>query len=174
MRVISGKYRGKKLISPSHEIRPTLDMVKQAIFTRLQFFVEDANVLDLFAGSGALGIEALSRGAKFVTFCDKNYQSIKLIKDNLNFIKENNFKVIQGDYKTILNSLKSPFDLIILDPPFASGYYNDALKIIYENKLLNTDGVIVCERAKEEKIKCEFKLDCTKVYGSVAVDYFVN
>lgn len=174
MRVISGKYRGKKLISPSHEIRPTLDMVKQAIFTRLQFFVEDANVLDLFAGSGALGIEALSRGAKFVTFCDKNYQSIKLIKDNLNFIKENNFKVIQGDYKTILNSFKSPFDLIILDPPFASGYYNDALKIIYENKLLNTDGVIVCERAKEEKIKCEFKLDCTKVYGSVAVDYFVN
>ncbi len=174
MRVISGKYRGKKLISPSHEIRPTLDMVKQAIFTRLQFFVEDANVLDLFAGSGALGIEALSRGAKFVTFCDKNYQSIKLIKDNLNFIKENNFKVIQGDYKTILNSFKSPFDLIILDPPFASGYYNDALKIIYENKLLNTDGVIVCERAKEEKLKCEFKLDCTKVYGSVAVDYFVN
>ena len=174
MRVISGKYRGKKLISPSHEIRPTLDMVKQAIFTRLQFFVEDANVLDLFAGSGALGIEALSRGAKFVTFCDKNYQSIKLIKDNLNFIKENNFKVIQGDYKTILNSFKSPFDLIILDPPFASGYYNDALKIIYENKLLNTDGVIVCERAKEEKIKCEFNLDCTKVYGSVAVDYFVN
>ena len=174
MRVISGKYRGKKLISPSHEIRPTLDMVKQAIFTRLQFFVEDANVLDLFAGSGALGIEALSRGAKFVTFCDKNYQSIKLIKDNLNFIKENNFKVIQSDYKTILNSFKSPFDLIILDPPFASGYYNDALKIIYENKLLNTDGVIVCERAKEEKIKCEFKLDCTKVYGSVAVDYFVN
>lgn len=174
MRVISGKYRGKKLISPSHEIRPTLDMVKQAIFTRLQFFVEDANVLDLFAGSGALGIEALSRGAKFVTFCDKNYQSIKLIKDNLNFIKENNFKVIQGDYKTILNSFKSPFDLIILDPPFASGYYNDALKIIYENKLLNTDGVIVCERAKEEKLKCEFNLDCTKVYGSVAVDYFVN
>ena len=174
MRVISGKYRGKKLISPSHEIRPTLDMVKQAIFTRLQFFVEDANVLDLFAGSGALGIEALSRGAKFVTFCDKNYQSIKLIKDNLNFIKENNFKVIQGDYKTILNSFKSPFDLIILDPPFASGYYNDALKIIEENKLLNTDGVIVCERAKEEKLKCEFNLDCTKVYGSVAVDYFVN
>ena len=174
MRVISGKYRGKKLISPSHEIRPTLDMVKQAIFTRLQFFVEDANVLDLFAGSGALGIEALSRGAKFVTFCDKNYQSIKLINDNLNFIKENNFKVIQGDYKTILNSFKSPFDLIILDPPFASGYYNDALKIIYENKLLNTDGVIVCERAKEEKLKCEFNLDCTKVYGSVAVDYFVN
>ena len=172
MRIVAGKYRGKKLNSPSHNIRPTLDMVKQAIFTRLQFFVEDSEVLDLFAGSGALGIEALSRGAKFVTFCDKDFQSIRLIKENLKLLKEENFKVIQGDYKTILNSLTTAFDLIILDPPFASGYYDDALNIIFERKLLKPNGIIVCERAKEEKVNCNFKLDCTKIYGSVAVDYF--
>lgn len=175
MRVVAGKYRGKKLISPSHDIRPTLDKVKQAIFTRLQFFVEGKSVLDLFSGSGALGIEALSRGASKVVFCDANYNSIKLIKENLKTLKEENFEVLHGDFKTCLNKFENLFDLIILDPPYKSGYYDPALKIIAEKKLLSKDGIIVCERAKEEKILNEdFILDCTKTYGTVAVDYFVN
>lgn len=175
MRVVAGKYRGKKLISPNHDIRPTLDKVKQAIFTRLQFFVEGKSVLDLFSGSGALGIEALSRGASKVVFCDANYNSIKLIKENLKSLKDENFEVLQGDYKTCLNAFNSQFDLIILDPPYKSGYYDPALKIIAEKKLLSNDGIIVCERAKDELISNQdFNLECTKIYGTVAVDYFVN
>ncbi len=175
MRIISGRFRGKKLNSPKHNIRPTLDMVKQAIFTRLQFFVPNKKVLDLFSGSGALGIEALSRDASEVVFCDKNNDSIELIKNNLKLIDAHNYKVIKGDFKDVLCKINCKFDLILLDPPFASGYYNEALKLIYENELLNKDGIIVCERAKEECIKCDyFILDCTKIYGSVAIDYYMQ
>ncbi len=174
MRVISGKFRGKKLMSPKHNIRPTLDMVKQAIFTKLQFFIPNKRVLDLFSGSGALGIEALSRNASEVVFCDKNSESIELIKNNLKSINAKNYKIIKGDFKEILNTLEGPFDLILLDPPFASGFYDIALKLIYENGLLSNEGVIVCERAKEEIIECNgFVLNCTKIYGTVAVDYFM-
>lgn len=174
MRIIAGKFRGKKLISPTHDIRPTLDIVKQAIFTRLQFFIENNRVLDLFSGSGALGIEAISRGAKEVVFCDVNYKSIKLIKDNLSSLKCDNYKIINSDFKNALNSVEGQFDLILLDPPYASGYYNEALKIIKEKNLLSNNGIVVCERSKDEIINSPFLLDCTKIYGSVAVDYFLN
>ena len=174
MRVISGKHRGKKLLSPKHNIRPTLDKVKQAIFTRLQFQINGARVLDLFAGSGALGIEALSRNAGEVIFCDSDKQSAQLIKENLKAVKEE-AKVIIADYKTALKTLDGKFDLILLDPPYKAGYYDDALQIIWDRNLLSEDGVIVCEREKNEKINNQvFELDCSKFYGSVAVDYFIK
>ena len=102
MRIISGKYKGKQLKAPvSDNIRPTGDKVKQALFTKLQFFVCDKTVLDLFSGSGALGIEALSRGAKKVIFVDKDYRSVNLTKENLKGI-DGNYKVIKCDYKSAL------------------------------------------------------------------------
>ncbi len=173
MRVIAGIYKGKKLSSPiTTNIRPTGDKVKQAIFTKLQFFVQGATVLDLFSGSGALGIEAISRNAKEVIFVDSNINSVKLTKQNLKNLNVD-AKVIHADYKTALNSFKTKFDLILIDPPYASGYYEDCLKIIYEKDLLCDEGVIVCERDRQKNIECSFfeKFD-TKNYGTVSVDYY--
>lgn len=171
MRIIAGKFRGKKLSSPKHDIRPTLDMVKQAIFTRLQFFVPGTRVLDLFAGSGALGIEAISRGAESVVFCDNNYKSIALVKENLNSIGQQS-RVLSMDYKSALTALKGEqFDLIFVDPPYASGVYQDVLSRIKEFELLANDGVIVCEHGEEPVNSDLFKMDAIKKYGSVYISY---
>ena len=111
MRIISGKYKGKQLNSPkSDNIRPTGDKVKQALFTKLQFFIQDAIVLDLFSGSGALGIEALSRGARKVFFVDKDKRSIKLTYENLKGL-DKNYEVINASYEIALNNFKETFDL---------------------------------------------------------------
>ncbi len=173
MRVIAGKFKGKKLNSPvTTNIRPTGDKVKQAIFTKLQFFVQDAKVLDLFSGSGALGIEAISRNAKEVVFVDNNINSIKLTKQNLKNLGVV-AKVIHLDYKTALNTFKEKFDLILIDPPYASGFYEDCLNIIFQNNLLNKNGIIVCERDRQKIIGCCcFELFDTKNYGTVSVDYY--
>lgn len=173
MRVISGEHRGRVLDSPKHDIRPTLDKVKQALFTRLQFEIGGKKVLDLFSGSGALGIEALSRGASEVVFVDKNLDSIKLTKQNLKKLGYSG-KVITGDALDVLKRLDETFDIILLDPPYKSGLYEKCLEIIKDRKLLNEGGIIVCERARDEKIDSQgFKLDCTKFYGTVALDYFI-
>lgn len=173
MRVIAGIYKGKPLKSPSsNNIRPTGDKVKQAIFTKLQFFVEDKVVLDLFSGSGALGIEALSRNAKEVVFVDSDYRSIRLTKENLKIIG-NNSTVVHSDYKLALKNFKNKkFDLILIDPPYASGVYENCLDLIYDYDLLAEDGIIVCERDKETNIEVnKYKIIDTKFYGTVAVDY---
>ena len=173
MRIISGKYRGKILSSPTTTlVRPTGDKVKQAIFTKLQFFVADKIVLDLFSGSGALGIEALSRGAKEVIFVDKNVESVKLTKKNLQSINYSS-KVINMDYAIALKSFKQQFDLILIDPPYASGVYENCLELIYKYNLLNDDGIIVCERDRTKPFTSKyFNIVDTKNYGTVSVDYF--
>ena len=171
MRVVSGKYRGKVLASPKSEhIRPTGDKVKQALFTKLQFFVPDAVVLDLFCGSGALGIEALSHGAKRVYFVDKDKRSIALTKQNLKDINDD-YKIINADYQIALNTIKEKCDLIILDPPYASGIYENALKIIKEKELLNNGGIIVCEHPNELQINSSFEIFDKKRYGTVTLTY---
>lgn len=183
MRIVSGKYRGKILIPPqSKNIRPTLDKVKQALFTKLQFEIPNANVLDLFCGSGALGIEALSRNAKLVVFVDNNARSIALTKKNLASIgydktNSNEVKVLLNSYEKALEILSKQnyvFDIIILDPPYEEvDYYKNALKIIEESSLLSQNGIIVCERLKETKIEQDyFQVLTTKIYGTVALDYF--
>ena len=172
MRVISGKYKGKILKSPtSDNIRPTGDKVKQGLFTKLQFFVQDKIVLDLFCGSGGLGIEALSRGAQKVYFVDKDKRSILLTKQNLNGI-DGDYKVINSTYSHALNLIDDKFDLILIDPPYASGVYSDVLNIIYEKKLLNQEGIIVCEHPNE----LEFDTGCfaifdQKRYGTVTLTF---
>ena len=175
MRVISGKFRGKVLLSPSSEkVRPTGDKVKQAIFTKLQFFVSDKIVLDLFSGSGALGIEALSRGAQEVIFVDKDINSVKLTQKNLKLINSN-AKVLNRDCFVALKSFKQQFDLILIDPPYASGVYEGCLELIYKNNLLSDDGIIVCERDKENLINSPyFELFDSKNYGTVSVDYYCH
>lgn len=172
MRVIGGKFRGKILKSPvTNNIRPTGDKVKQALFTKLQFFIADKVVLDLFSGSGALGIEALSRGARMVYFVDKDYKSIALTKENLKGIDAKNFEVIPLDYKMALMKITEKLDLILVDPPYASGVYEDVLNIIKEKNLLSDDGIIVCEHPYNMKIDSAFETFDKKRYGTVELTY---
>lgn len=171
MRVVSGKYRGKVLKAPtSKHIRPTGDKVKQALFTKLQFFVDGAVVVDLFCGSGALGIEAISHGASFVYFVDKNKESLALTKKNLTGITED-YKVFNCDYSVALKTIDKKVDLFILDPPYASGVYEDALSLIKKYNLLNKDGIIVCEHPNELQIKSDFEEFDKKRYGTVTLTF---
>jgi 16S rRNA (guanine966-N2)-methyltransferase len=147
MRVISGKYRGRKLESPKDEdIRPTADSVKEAVFNILQGEADGARVLDLFCGSGALGIEALSRGAAYVMFADQATESVELTGRNLNGMDYNG-KLLRADYRQTLNTLSRPFDIIFIDPPYAGGLGLNAVKLILERGLLSNGGIIVWERA---------------------------
>ncbi len=173
MRIIAGKYRGKILQAPkTKSIRPTGDKVKQAIFTKLQFFVTGKKVLDLFSGSGALGIEALSRGASEVVFVDNGREGYHLTKSNLKSIGEN-CKVVFSPFDVALENFKENFDLILLDPPYKSGYYEKCFKLIFKNKLLSQQGIIVCERDRTLPLLTDyFEIFDTKDYGNVSVDYF--
>lgn len=177
MRIVAGKFRAKRLNPPTHNIRPTLDKVKQALFTRLQFEIEGARVLDLFCGSGALGIEALSREAQKVVFCDADMQSVSLTKKNIAGLKLDagqEVKVYKTDFMKYLRGAKEQFDLIILDPPYDQDFYVPALELIFQKKLLAEDGIIVCERPRTLKIVQKFfEVECIKEYGSVALDYLI-
>ena len=154
MRVISGTARGTKLNSiESISTRPTLDRVKEALFNIIQTHLQDSNVLDLFAGSGALGIECLSRGAKHCTFCDKSYDAIKMLKQNLQKTKfETVSTIFVDDYKKCLQKLyRNKFDIIFIDPPYKLDIAVNSIKLILEYDILAKDGIIVLETDEEER-----------------------
>lgn len=178
MRVTTGKYKGKRLIDNTFEhIRPTADIVKQSIFNKLSLEVEGAKVLDLFCGTGALGIEAISRGAEEVVFADKDARSLSLTKQNIQNLKiEEKYKVLRGDYKSTLKMLAGQkFDIIILDPPYKSGVYEDVIKLLFEGDYLEKEGVIVCEHDKKDKFDFSlFETIDEKVYGIKMVTYLVK
>ena len=145
MRVISGSSRGTHLLSPDGlEFRPTLDHVKEAVFSML-VSVNDMYVLDLFAGSGGLGIEALSRGAKKAVFVDKSKYSLDITKSNLNKTHlEEKAVCVLSDYKSFILNNTQKFDLVFLDPPYKDGLLSEAISMLSRNSL--ADGVrIVCE-----------------------------
>jgi 16S rRNA (guanine(966)-N(2))-methyltransferase RsmD len=178
MRVVSGLYKGKKLISPlTEEIRPTLDRVKEAIFDVIQFRLTGAKALDLFSGSGAMGIEAVSRGCSEVIFNDISAVSCSLIRQNcLNM----GFTPIiyTQDYKRLLNMFASEnkkFDIIFVDPPYEGHTGIDAVNLILENKIIDSGGVIVYEHSADMSGRYLSDLKCnaikSKKYGSVIVDF---
>lgn len=176
MIVSSGKYKGRKLADNkfSH-IRPTADIVKQAIFNKLSDEMANAKVLDLFCGTGALGIEAISRGATEVVFADKDNRSLTLTKNNLKQLGIQEARTIKGDYKQVLKSLKGEkFDVILLDPPYMSGVYEDALSLIREYNLLSETGIVVCEHEKNVQIQHEeYSIVDQKRYGIKMVTYLL-
>ena len=146
MRVISGKYKGRKIDGFDIEgTRPTQDRVKESLFGIIQEDLVDSIVLDLFSGSGNLGIEALSNGASKCYFNDINKECIKVIKDNLKDI--DNTYVLNMNYKECLDYLKDKvkFNIIFLDPPYNLDCLDDVLNKIIENNLLEKDGLIICE-----------------------------
>ncbi len=172
MRVDSGKYKGRRLLENKYDhIRPTTDKVRQALFVKLQFFLPDKNVLDLFCGTGAMGIEALSRGAGKVVFVDKDYRSVNMTKENLKNLGIDQ-KVFKCDAVTFLMQCKENFDLIILDPPYKSGLYEKVLPIIYDKKLVSTDGIVVCEHASGDEFNYgNFQVFDEKKYGNITLTY---
>lgn len=166
MRVISGTAKGTSLESlEGNKTRPTLDRVKEALFNILQNDIRNAYVLDLFSGSGALGIEALSRGAKFCVMADKSGDAIKVINKNLQKTKlEENAKVIKNDYIKTLDSLDQKFDLIFIDPPYADDIAVNAINHIIRLDLLSDDGIIILETDEEERELENLKKTNVNVY----------
>lgn len=173
MRIISGKYKGKKLDGFDIEgTRPTMDRVKESLFGIIQNNLKDSICLDLFAGSGSLGIEALSNGASICYFVDKNKQILNILKNNLKGIE--NSIPIEKDYLMALEELKTKkFDIIFLDPPYKYNLITPSIKKIMEFDMLNKDGIIVCEYENED-IKCDLKLLKTKKYGSKNIKIYKN
>lgn len=174
MRIISGNARGTKLYTlEGNNTRPTLDRVKEALFNKINFQLEEAIVLDLFAGSGALGLEALSRGAKIAYFGENSHQAAKVIEKNIYKTKmQDKAKLIIKDYKKILEEVKQiKFDIIFLDPPYETNYDIEAIELVLKDNLLKENGLIVLEtdsNEKENKIKTlNIKIDDTRKYGRV-------
>ena len=158
MRIISGTARGTRLKTPEGQnTRPTADRVKEAMFSILQFDLPGAVVLDLFGGTGQLGVEAVSRGAKQAVFVDHNEQSCKLIRENLRLAKmEKEGRVVRSDYLAFLKNTKEKFDIILLDPPYAEAFLENALKLITEIDILQTNGIIVAECPFGKALPAEF------------------
>lgn len=158
MRVITGKARGVALKTPEGmQTRPTTDRVKEALFSIIQFELAGAVVLDLFGGTGQLGIEALSRGAKRAVFVDQSQTACDLIRENLRRTKLTaDAQVIRSDYLQYLKRTRESFNIILLDPPYAEVFLENALNCITEIDILQSDGIIVTERPLGKELPYEF------------------
>lgn len=171
MRVITGSARGRKLLEPEGmAIRPTTDMVKEAVFNILQFELEGARVLDLFAGTGQLGIEALSRGAAEAVFVDSSAAAARLVKENLAACGFEG-RVAQGDALSMLPHL-GRFDVVFLDPPYDSGLLEKAIEIAENVDLLADGGIIVCESRRETALPAPpegYRVELERRYGKVKI-----
>lgn len=164
MRIIAGKFKAKRINSPKTELtRPTLDRVKEALFSIINNYIEDANVLDLFSGTGNLGLEAISRGAKFALLNDDKNVAVSTIISNVELTNTKNYvKISKKDYIKCLNQIIKEnmlFDIIFLDPPYDSDLGINSLKIISasKDKILSKDGIIVYETDKNFITKCNKK-----------------
>lgn len=165
MRVITGSAKGRRLKTlPGLEVRPTIEGVKEAIFSIVQFEVEDAVVLDMFAGSGQLGIEALSRGAKKVCFVDNSAESIKIIRENLKHTGlEANAVVANMANNAFLRSTKEKFDIAILDPPYNHKLIQKTMPQLVEK--MSECGIIICEHERETDLPERFgEFAISKIY----------
>ena len=158
MRVIAGQYRSRKIKEvKSNKTRPTTDKNKESLFNSLGQYFDGETVLDIFAGSGALGIEALSRGAKTAYFIDNFQIAINTIKDNIKSLGiESDSVVIKQDVFSFLNNTEKHFDLIIADPPYALQKYHELLELIVSRQLLSNDGIIVFEADKQTVLPEEY------------------
>lgn len=177
MRIISGTMRGTKLFTLEGEnTRPTLDRVKEALFSKINYILPDSTVLDLFSGSGALGLESLSRGAKKVYLCDQSRDAIKIINQNIEKTRsKEKTELLNCDYKKALEEFKNKnikFDIVFLDPPYKTDFAEDAVLKIINTNLLNEDGLIILETDDDKKVIKNLdteliEIDDIKKYGRV-------
>lgn len=158
MRVITGSARGVSLKTPNGQLtRPTADRVKEALFSIIQFDIPGARVLDLFGGTGQLGIEALSRGAAHAVFVDAREDACRLIRENLKRTSlEANASVVRADYLQYLKSCRDKFHIILLDPPYAEVFLENSLKLITEIDILHSGGIIIAERPVGKELPWDF------------------
>jgi len=160
MRIISGKAKGTKLYTlEGLNTRPTLDRVRESLFNMLQYKLKDCIFLDLFSGSGACGLEAVSRGAKKAILCDNSKQAIEIIKKNVEKTHTNEqVEIYQETFENVLNNrIKEKLDIIYIDPPYDTDFAYKAIKIILEKKLITEDSTIIIETDQEKRIKEKLK-----------------
>lgn len=174
MRVITGTARGRRLLElEGTETRPTTDRVKEGIFNIIQFDIEGRKVLDLFAGTGQLGIEALSRGAASAVFVEQRRDAAALVRENLKLTKlGENARVVQGEALSFLAAAGEKFDLIFVDPPYASGLWEEVLGAISRFDILANHGIIVCESPLEREmpaVEPPCRLHRTYRYGKIKI-----
>ena len=177
MRVITGTARGRRLKElEGMETRPTTDRVKEGLFSALQFDIEGRRVLDLFAGTGQLGIECLSRGAVSAVFVDRRADAVKLIRENLKVTElTDRAKVISGDSMEYLKGLREKFDLIFLDPPYEAGLLEPAIAQIAKFDILAPHGIIVAEHPVEKAMPAlaePYRIHKTYRYGKIALTLY--
>lgn len=177
MRIIAGELKGRKLYTPNDKrIRPTSDKVKESLFNMISNNLEDAIVIDLFSGTGNLGLEAISRGASHCYFGDKSKDSLELTNKNITYCKVSNKSILLlGDFKKVLNSIKEKVDIIFLDPPYNQGFIDKCLEMIYQNNLLTDDGIIIAEHNISEVLPnriYSFKKIKEKRYGTIGISIY--
>lgn len=180
MRIVGGQYKGRHIITPKG-IRPTAEKVREAIFDTLGDKIEGARVLDLFAGSGALGIEAISRGSSHVIFCEKIESTFQVINKNISKLKipKDSYKLLKKDAKKAIEMFAIEglhFDIIFFDPPYFEDMYEGHLLLLSSFHLLEPDGIVVVERSKRVVLSpCYGKLHMMKErrYGDTFVNYFL-
>lgn len=177
MRIITGDYRGRKLEAPmGNDVRPTSDKVKEAVFNIIQQEIRDAVCVDLFAGTGSLGLEALSRGAKKCYFCDNSRESINLVKTNIKKCgAENKSVVLAGDYTKALARVRDKADIFFLDPPYSAGLYEKCFELIETLDLLSGDGLIIAEHGVRDFLPEQigtFQLVKERKYGKIMVSIY--
>lgn len=172
MRVISGTARGKKLTPvPGMDTRPTTDRVKESVFNIIQNHVRGAHVLDLFAGTGQMGIEALSRGAAHCDFVDHDKAAQSVIRKNVDAARVSEYaRVAGGDFGSfVAGCKKGAYDLIFLDPPYGGKLLRDALRAIERFDILSRTGIIVCESSVEDTVETDFTVGRTYRYGTIQI-----
>ncbi len=160
MRIISGEFRGRRLKSPAnYDIRPTSDKVKEAVFSMISpYFTEDCVCMDVFAGSGNLGLEALSRGVRRAYFSDQNKESLRLIKENIKLCHaEDRSIMLSGDFRENIRKIREKIDFFFIDPPYADGYVLTTIDAILDAGILAEDGLIICEHEKYDPMPDEYR-----------------
>lgn len=150
IRITGGKNRSRLLVTPNGTLtKPTMDKVRSAIFSALSDSVKNAKVLDLFAGSGSYGFEALSRGAAHATFVDKSHEAIKTVKENASKLNEENATVIFGDSMSFIKENNGVFDIVFVDPPYKLEVYEEIVKTLITRNMISDNGIIVLESERE-------------------------
>ncbi len=177
MRIIAGDFKGRRLLAPKDaRIRPTTDKVKESIFSMIAAYLPDAVVIDLFSGTGNLGLEALSRGARRCWFGDKSRESLELTKRNIVLCgQEDKAAAVLGDYESVLGKVTEKADLVFLDPPYRQGLIHKSIGLISRLSLLSGEGIIVAEHGADEPLEDRISGHTRikeKTYGTITVSIY--
>jgi 16S rRNA (guanine966-N2)-methyltransferase len=178
MRIIAGDFRGRRLHAPKgYSIRPTIDRVRESVFNIIAAKVPGAKVLDLFAGTGAMGLEALSRGARFCLFVDKRAEAVRLIRDNVQLCAvQDRSRIIQGSANAVIRRLRLEgelFDLVFMDPPYGKGYIEKILQII--GGVVRDDTLVIGEQHVKDKlplVPAMWQTDSERRYGDTLISVY--